>query len=122
MPAVYAVPGVLMRKSAEVYRRIADAGGEFINHGYHDHTYFDEARGRYASQFFYDRLPLETVRNDIIEGDRNIRETLGIVPKGFRAPHFGTFQKPAQLRFQHACSRSSATLSPRQLCRSTPTG
>lgn len=101
VPAVYAVPGALLRKSADVYRRIADAGGEFINHGYHDHTYFDEARGRYASQFFYDRLPLETVRNDIIEGDRNIRETLGIEPKGFRAPHFGTFQKPAQLRFQH---------------------
>ena len=102
VPAVYAVPGVLLAKSADTYRRIADAGGEFINHGFHDHTYFDSALDRYASQFFYDQMPLEAVRGDIVEGDRILRGALGITPKGFRAPHFGTFQKPAQLRFQHA--------------------
>lgn len=98
----YAVPGELLNKSERIYRQIAEAGGEFINHGYRDHTYFDKARGRYASCFFYDQLPLETVREDIVQGDRNLRATLGITPKGFRAPHFGTFQKPSQLRFQHA--------------------
>jgi hypothetical protein len=98
----YAVPGELLNKGEGVYRKIAEAGGEFINHGYRDHTYFDTAHGRYASCFFYDQLPLETVRDDIVQGDRNLRSTLGIEPKGFRAPHFGTFQKPAQLRFQHA--------------------
>jgi hypothetical protein len=98
---VYAVPGELLNKGERVYRKIAEAGGEFINHGYREHTYFDTARGRYASCFFYDQLPLETVREDIVAGDRNLRSTLGIQPKGFRAPHFGTFQKPAQLRFQH---------------------
>jgi hypothetical protein len=98
---VYAVPGELLNKGGRVYREIAEAGGEFINHGYRDHTYFDTARGRYASCFFYDQLPLDTVRDDIVQGDRNLRSTLGIVPIGFRAPHFGTFQKPAQLRFQH---------------------
>jgi hypothetical protein len=45
------------------------------------------------------------VREDIINGDRNLRATLGIAPQGFRAPHFGTFQKPAQLRFQHSVLR-----------------
>jgi hypothetical protein len=97
----YAVPGELLNKSERVYREIAESGGEFINHGYRDHTYFDTARGYYASCFFYDQLPLQTVRDDIVQGDRNLRGTLGIVPKGFRAPHFGTFQKPSQLRFQH---------------------
>jgi Polysaccharide deacetylase len=99
---VYAVPGELLNKGERVYRKIADAGGEFINHGFRDHTFFDTARGRYTSCFFYDQLPLETVRNDIVEGDRNLRSTLGIQSKGFRAPHFGTFQKPPQLRFQHS--------------------
>jgi hypothetical protein len=98
---VYAVPGEILNKDARIYRKIAESGGEFINHGFKDHTYFDAARGRYASCFFYDQQPLETVREDIVEGDRNIRSTLGIQAKGFRAPHFGTFQKPAQLRFQH---------------------
>lgn len=98
----YAVPGELLNKGKRVYRQIVEAGGEFINHGYRDHTYFDNARGRYASCFFYDQLPLETVREDIVQGDRNLRATLGVAPKGFRAPHFGTFQKPAQLRFQHS--------------------
>jgi len=97
----YAVPGELLNKSERVYREIAETGGEFINHGYRDHTFFDTARSRYASCFFYDQLPRETVRDDIIQGDRNLRATLGIAPKGFRAPHFGTFQKPSQLRFQH---------------------
>lgn len=97
----YAVPGELLNKSERVYRQIAEAGGEFINHGYRDHTYFDIARGRYASCFFYDQLPLNAVRDDIVQGDRNLRSTLGIKPIGFRAPHFGTFQKPDQLRFQH---------------------
>jgi hypothetical protein len=98
---VYAVPGELLNKSERVYREVAQAGGEFINHGYRDHTFFDQARGHYASCFFYDQLPLETVREDIVQGDRNLRSTLGVEPRGFRAPHFGTFQRPAQLRFQH---------------------
>lgn len=98
---VYAVPGELLNKSERTYRRIAESGGEFINHGYRDHTYFDTERGRYASCFFYDQLPLATVRDDIVSGDRNLRATLGIEPRGFRAPHFGTFQSAAQLRFQH---------------------
>lgn len=98
---VYAVPGEILNKGEQVYRKIAQAGGEFINHGFRDHTYYDKARGLYASCFFYDQLPLETVRDDIVQGDRNLRSTLGIEPKGFRAPHFGTFQKSAQLRFQH---------------------
>jgi hypothetical protein len=97
----YAVPGELLKRGERAYSRIFEAGGEFINHGYREHTYFDTARGAYASCFFYDQQPQETVREDIVQGDLNLRAVLGIKPQGFRAPHFGTFQKPGQLRFQH---------------------
>lgn len=97
----YAVPGELLQRGEAVYRRILENGAEFINHGYREHTYFDTARGAHASCFFYDQLPRETVRADIIDGDRNLREVLGVQARGFRAPHFGTFQQPSQLAFQH---------------------
>lgn len=99
---VYAVPGELLNRGERVYRRILEDGAEFINHGYREHTYFDTARSAYASCFFYDQQPLDTVREDIVQGDRNLRAILGFSPRGFRAPHFGTFQRPEQLRFQHS--------------------
>ncbi|MDP2430940.1 MAG: polysaccharide deacetylase family protein [Pseudomonadota bacterium] len=102
---VYAVPGELLNRGEAVYRKILETGAEFINHGYREHTYFDSDRGAYASCFFYDQQPRETVREDIVQGDRNLRETLGVQARGFRAPHFGTFQRPAQLRFQHQVLR-----------------
>lgn len=98
---VYAVPGEILKKGEPVFRRILESGGEFINHGYTEHTYFDTARDRYASCFFYDELTLNAVRDDIVRGDECLREVLGITPKGFRTPHFGTFQRPHQLRFLH---------------------
>lgn len=102
---VYAVPGQLLEKGAKVYARIRDAGGEFINHGYTEHTYFDTARGEHASCFFYDELPLEKVREDIMQGDACLKQVLGVQPRGFRSPHFGSFQKAHQLRFLHAVLR-----------------
>jgi hypothetical protein len=102
---VYAVPGQLLEKGAEVYARIRDAGGEFMNHGYTEHTYFDTARGEHASCFFYDELPLEQVREDIVRGDACVKQVLGIQPRGFRTPHFGSFQKPRHLRFLHSVLR-----------------
>lgn len=99
---VYAVPGELLKKGESVYRRILEAGGEFINHGYKEHTYFDAKRGNHASCFFYDQLPRSIVREDIVNGDNCLKEVLGVSPKGFRAPHFGTFQRPEQLRFMQA--------------------
>lgn len=98
---VYAVPGELLKKGKAVYRRIMEAGGEFINHGYTEHTYFDANRGDHASCFFYDQLPRSIVREDIVNGDSCLKDVLGVSPKGFRAPHFGTFQQPEQLHFMH---------------------
>jgi len=98
---VYAVCGDLLRRGASVYQKIAASGSEFINHGDTQHTEIDPQTGLYRSCFFYDKLPRETVRNDIVAGDRAVREVIGKAPAGFRAPHFGTFQRADELRFQH---------------------
>ena len=100
MPA-YAVPGELLAQGAEVYRRISATGAEFLNHGYRSHTFFDEAAGTYKSCFFYDEQTLETVEADVIGGDRAVADIIGMKPRGFRTPHFGTFQSEPQLEFLH---------------------
>lgn len=99
--AAYAVPAVLLPKGAEVYRRIAATGAEFLNHGFHDHMYFDEKAGRYESCWFYDELSLDEIEADIVAGDKTVTEVIGRKPSGFRSPHFGTFQTETQLRFLH---------------------
>ena len=95
---VYAVPGELLIRGEKVYQRIKDTGAEFINHGYTEHTYFNEETGLNASCFFYDTLSEEMVRNDIRNGDKCLRDVLGVVPQGFRTPHFGTYSKPEHLK------------------------
>ncbi len=94
---VYAVPGQLLMRGEKVYQRIKETGAEFINHGYTEHTYFNEKTGLNASCFFYDTLPEEVVRNDIQNGDKCLRDVLGVIPQGFRTPHFGTYSKPEHL-------------------------
>jgi hypothetical protein len=98
---VYAVPGELLRRGSDVYTRIAADGSEFINHGGVEHTYFDEELGRQASNFFYDQLPPDRVRQDIDEGHAIVSEVIGREPIGWRTPHFGTFQSTAHLRMLH---------------------
>ncbi len=99
---VYAVPGALLQKGASVYKKILQTGAEFINHGGREHTYFDAMHKRYASCFFYDKQPLELVREDIISGDKILQDVLGIKPQGWRTPHFGTFQKREYIGFLYA--------------------
>jgi hypothetical protein len=103
--AVYAVPGAMLESGREVYARIAATGAEFMNHGQVEHTYWDADHGRYASCFFYDEVGRDAVRADIEAADRTLRDVLGVEPAGFRAPHFGTFQRPSDLRFTHGVLR-----------------
>lgn len=97
--ASYAVPGEILERGAHAYRQIAATGAEFLNHGYREHTV--KRDGVYESTLFYDRISLEEVREDVLSGDRAVREVLARQPVGFRTPHFGTFQNPEQLRFLH---------------------
>jgi hypothetical protein len=102
----YAVPGALLRRGAHVYKGIASTGAEFLNHGGVEHTFFDEELGRHASCFFYDEVDQEQVQEDVEEGDRIVEEVIGRRAEGFRTPHFGTYQRPDQLRFLHGVLRA----------------
>jgi hypothetical protein len=96
---VYAVPGELLKKGKEVYKKIYQTGAEFINHGGRSHTYFDADLDRHTSCFFYDKQSYKTLRDDILLGHQILKDVLGITPQGWRTPHFGTFQRPQHLRF-----------------------
>ena len=104
---VYAVPGQLLQEREDVYRRIAKTGRvEFLNHGYRQHTYFDSTRQAYASCLFYHQLSPQALKQDIVQGHHALPQVLGVSsPLGFRTPHFGTFQRPSQLRFLHTILR-----------------
>lgn len=102
---VYAVPGELLERGAQVYREIAGSGAEFLNHGYRQHVSWDPGRNCYSSLYFYDRLSYAEILNDIRLGDAAVRQVLGKPALGFRTPHFGTFQRPSQLRRLHSILR-----------------
>ena len=72
-------------------------------HGARPHA--EPAAVLYRGITFYCDLAPEDVVRDIREGDRLVRETLGIVPRGFRAPHFGCYQKPEQLAVLYNTAR-----------------
>lgn len=93
--AGYAVPGAQLRKSPGTWRRVAEGGAEFLNHGDRAHAEFRD--GRYWPVTFYDKMTAAEVVADVQAGDRTVREIAGVAPVGFRAPHFGSFQSAEQL-------------------------
>lgn len=94
--AGFAVPGAQLEKGASTWRQLGDRGCEFLNHGGRPHT---EWRGdRFWPITFYDQLADEAIVSDIQDGHRRVIEITGTTPEGFRAPHFGSFQQPAQLQ------------------------
>ncbi|MDI6792687.1 MAG: polysaccharide deacetylase family protein [bacterium] len=99
---IYAVPGAILEKNEKEYSELHLRGAEFLNHGYEQHTFWNEGLSRYESCFFYDQLPLERVRQDVEEGHMALKKVLGVTPPGFRTPHFGTFQTTTQLTFLYS--------------------
>ena len=97
--AVYAVPGELLKKGKKQYRSLLSGGAEFINHGYLTHSI--KVENEYINTLDYAKISLDEVKVDILRGDESIKELLGVTPKGFRTPHFGSFQKRIQLLYQH---------------------
>ncbi|MBI4349026.1 MAG: polysaccharide deacetylase family protein [Elusimicrobia bacterium] len=112
--ATFAVPGEQLRRGRTVYRRLFDVGHEFIAHGDREHCVLRD--GAFVSTFFYDRAERAAVMEDIERATATFGDVLGRAPAGFRVPHFGTFQAPADLSFLHASLRrlgyrfSSSTL------------
>jgi len=99
----YAVPGAQLRKGAAIWRRLAERGATFLNHGGRAHA---EWQGdRYHPVTFYERLSAAEVVADIEQGHRDVCEVTGRSPTGFRAPHFGSFQAPEQLALVHSTAR-----------------
>jgi hypothetical protein len=103
---VYAVPGQLIERGLDTYKALSDLGAEFLNHGYVQHTTVDAKRTRYLSTFFYDQISEREALEDIDRGHETLVKKLGVIPKGFRTPHFGTFQSKENLLFLHDKLRS----------------
>lgn len=97
--ASYAVPGAQLNKGAAVWRRLSEAGSPFLNHGGLPHAEWQ--RDQYRSITFYDRMSDEAVIADMEDGHRINIDVLGRPPEGFRAPHFGCYQRPDQLALVH---------------------
>ncbi len=92
----YAVAGEVLAASATLYRALGD-DSEFLNHGYRRHARFDPASGRKTSTFFYDPARPDIWEDDVRRGHAAVAEIVGREPRGFRTPHFGSFQTPAAL-------------------------
>ena len=95
LKATYAVPGKQLLEGKETYKNISDDGGEFVNHGASPHTEWRD--NRYHSITFYNQMSADEVVIDIERGHEIVKQVIGKPPLGFRAPHFGHFQKRDQL-------------------------
>lgn len=101
----YAVPGEILLARKEVYKKLKDCGGQFLNHGFVKHTYRDVIRNEYRSCFFYDQVSRSEATQDIERGHECLSKLFGEEPKGFRTPHFGTFQHKKELSFLYGVLR-----------------
>jgi peptidoglycan/xylan/chitin deacetylase (PgdA/CDA1 family) len=104
LKATYAVPGAQLQQGADTYRRLLDRGADFINHGARPHA--ERRDGRYWSMTFYNEMTTDEVIEDIKKGHRLCQNILGCTPVGFRAPHFGYFQSPAQREVMYSVLRN----------------
>jgi peptidoglycan/xylan/chitin deacetylase (PgdA/CDA1 family) len=98
--ATYAVPGAQLGKGAPVYRKLAVLGAEFMNHGGLPHAEWRE--DQWVGITFYNRMDDAEVVADIRRGHDIVTSVIGAAPRGFRAPHFGSYQQPKQLALVRA--------------------
>jgi peptidoglycan/xylan/chitin deacetylase (PgdA/CDA1 family) len=103
--ATFAVPGAQLLKSPKPYQRLAKKGAEFINHSGLPHAKWNG--DQWVGITFYDSMSPEEVEVDIRRGHEIVTEVIGSAPIGFRAPHFGCYQKPEQINLLH---RTAANL------------
>ena len=100
----YAVPGQMLLTAAESYGGLARNGASFLNHG--GRTHAEKQGDRYYAVTFYDQMTADDVVSDMRVGHRIVSEIIGTAPHGFRAPHFGSFQRPAQRKLVYDTARS----------------
>ncbi len=91
----YAVPGAQLVNGRDVYAGLAKSGREFMNHGARAHA---EWQGdQYVPVTFYQDMKKDDVVADIERGHTIVTEITDKRPVGFRAPHFGGFQRDEDL-------------------------
>ena len=95
----FAVPGKQLLEGKRVFQNFAKQGAEFINHGALPHT--EWRNGRYWSTTFYREMPIRKVIEDIKKGHELLSNIIETPVTGFRAPHFGLFEKPSELALIH---------------------
>jgi peptidoglycan/xylan/chitin deacetylase (PgdA/CDA1 family) len=100
----YAVPGANLQALAGTYRRLADQGAEFINHGARAHAEKRED-GLYHAITFYNQMNVDEVVADIETGHAIVERVIGRAPLGFRTPHFGCYQAREQCETLYATAR-----------------
>ncbi len=94
IPRIYAVPGETLVENGPLYRKLAENGAQFINHGALPHMALKD--GRFESITFYHEMSRAEIEEDIFRGDRLVTEIVGTRPTGFRSPHFGYMQSLEQ--------------------------
>ena len=102
--ATYAVPGAQLLRSPEPYQRLAERGAEFMNHGGLPHAEWNG--DQWVGITFYDSMLPKEAEADIRRGHEIVTEVIGRAPIGFRAPHFGCYQKPEQVDLLHRTATS----------------
>ena len=95
--ASFAVCGELVEEYPDVYMGIIEKGHEIINHGYSKHV-VGMSDGSVKSTLFYHELSTARIEVEIEKNHECLKRVLGTETKGFRVPHFGTFQNPEHFK------------------------
>lgn len=95
MAASFAVCGQMVEEKPAAYRLLVERGHEIVNHGYSKHS--SRNGDHIISTLFYDRVPVEFIRQEIQRNHDVIASLLGYEMIGFRVPHFGYFQNIEQI-------------------------
>ena len=80
----FACIGRLVEQFPKEHRLIADEGHEVVNHTF-SHPNHDILNPRQ----FFNKLSPQEMEFEIAEFEKTSKNILGVMPKGFRAPHFG---------------------------------
>jgi peptidoglycan/xylan/chitin deacetylase (PgdA/CDA1 family) len=94
--ASFALCGDLARSYESQTRDLISQGFEIVNHGYSRHCARSRS-GLWESSLSYRDLADESIRREIVDCHRLFGSVFNVHPRGFRTPHFGTFQKVEDL-------------------------